>query len=178
MDKICNHKRDTLDYVLNQENEKVLNHISMKNVMMDAHNIMSSRNLFNRVDFDYLREREVSKEEREALIKEYLTLEGKPELLEKFKNLEDHTIYTYIIERWWENDFCTLAKIEKTDVAELIGFKDFMRFIIDFINFKDNCNHLDHMGENGHCSKCGKTIELESIFRMKMLEVEKKETLF
>lgn len=62
-------------------------------------------------------------------------------------------------------------------INNFIGFKNFMLFILDFINYEEKCNHLvmaDHIVshiEYGKCDICGKIISHDSLMVAKMLGI-------
>lgn len=64
------------------------------------------------------------------------------------------------------------------DIKNFIGFKNFILFTLDFINYEKKCNHIvmansivSHIDKYGKCDMCGKIISHDSLMVAKMLGI-------
>lgn len=174
---------------MNQNGELTLN-LDNKDIANDEYTIpsldvevlMNTRSILNRVDGDnhYLNfgDKECTDIERKKLLEKFLNKIDRPELLEVLCDASNNDIIMDILTGTLNirNDEKVLSILDS--INNFIGFKNFMLFVLDFINYEEKCNHLvmaghiiSHIDKYGKCDICGKIIPHDSLMIAKMLEI-------
>ena len=149
---------------------------------LDVEVLMNTRSILNRVDGDnhYLNfgDKECTDIERKKLLEKFLNKIDRPDLLEVLCNASNDDIIIDILSGTLNirNDEKVLSILDS--INNFIGFKNFMLFVLDFINYEEKCNHLvmaghivSHIDKYGKCDICGKIIPHDSLMIAKMLEI-------
>lgn len=149
---------------------------------LDVEVLMNTRSILNRVDGDnhYLNfgNKECTDIERKKLLEKFLNKIDRPELLEVLCDASNDDIIMDILTGTLNirNDEKVLSILDS--INNFIGFKNFMLFVLDFINYEEKCNHLvmaghivSHIDKYGKCDICGKIIPHDSLMIAKMLEI-------
>ena len=150
---------------------------------IEAELIMSSKSISNRINTDnhYLNfsDKNCTDAEKKELLEKFLNKIDRPDLLDSLCNASDNDIIMDIISGTLNirTDVAKVLSILDT-VNNFIGFKNFMMFILDFINYEEKCNHMgmgnpmfSHIDKYGKCDMCGKIIPHDSLMIAKMLEL-------
>lgn len=174
---------------MNQNGELTLN-LDNKDIANDEYTIpsldvevlMNTRSILNRVDGDnhYLNfaNKECTDIEKKKLLEKFLNKIDRPELLEVLCDASNDDIIMDILTGTLNirNDEKVLSILDS--INNFIGFKNFMLFVLDFINYEEKCNHLvmaghivSHIDKYGKCDICGKIIPHDSLMIAKMLEI-------
>lgn len=149
---------------------------------LDVEVLMNTRSILNRVDGDnhYLNfgDKECTDIERKKLLEKFLNKIDRPDLLEVLCDASNNDIIMDILTGTLNirNDEKVLSILDS--INNFIGFKNFMLFVLDFINYEEKCNHLvmaghivSHIDKYGKCDICGKIIPHDSLMIAKMLEI-------
>lgn len=149
---------------------------------LDVEVLMNTRSILNRVDGDnhYLNfaNKECTDIEKKKLLEKFLNKIDRPDLLEVLCDASNDDIIMDILTGTLNirNDEKVLSILDS--VNNFIGFKNFMLFVLDFINYEEKCNHLvmaghivSHIDKYGKCDICGKIIPHDSLMIAKMLEI-------
>ena len=150
---------------------------------IEAELIMSSKSISNRINTDnhYLNfsDKNCTDIEKKKLLEKFLNKIDRPDLLDTLCNASDNDIIMDIL----AGTLNIRTDVEKVlsildIVNNFIGFKNFMLFTLDFINYEDKCNHMglgkpmiSHIDKYGKCDMCGKIIPHDSLMIAKMLEL-------
>ncbi|MFQ9065869.1 MAG: hypothetical protein ACLR5O_01665 [Romboutsia timonensis] len=174
---------------MNQNGELTLN-LDNKDIANDEYNmpsldvkvLINTRSILNRVDGDnhYLNfaNKECTDIEKKKLLEKFLNKIDRPELLEVLCDASNDDIIMDILTGTLNirNDEKVLSILDS--INNFIGFKNFMLFVLDFINYEEKCNHLvmaghivSHIDKYGKCDICGKIIPHDSLMIAKMLEI-------
>lgn len=150
---------------------------------LDVEVMMNTRSILNRVDRNnhYLNfgDKECTDKEKKKLLERFLNKIDRPDLLEALCDASNDDIIMDILSGTLniKTDVVKVLSILNT-VNNFIGFKNFMLFILDFINYEDKCNHMrlgnpmvTHIDKYGKCEMCGKIIPHDSLMIAKMLEI-------
>lgn len=169
------------ELTLNLDNKDIANdEYTMPSV--DVEVLMNTRSILNRVDGDnhYLNfaNKECTDIEKKKLLEKFLNKIDRPDLLEVLCNASNDDIIMDILAGTLNirNDEKVLSILDS--INNFIGFKNFMLFVLDFINYEEKCNHLvmadhmiSHIDKYGKCDICGKIIPHDSLMIAKMLEI-------
>lgn len=149
---------------------------------LDVEVLMNTRSILNRVDGDnhYLNfaNKECTDIEKKKLLEKFLNKIDRPDLLEVLCDASNNDIIMDILTGTLNirNDEKVLSILDS--INNFIGFKNFMLFVLDFINYEEKCNHLvmaghivSHIDKYGKCDICGKIIPHDSLMIAKMLEI-------
>lgn len=149
---------------------------------LDVEVLMNTKSILNRVDTDnhYLNfgDKNCTDKEKKKLLEKFLNKIDRPDLLDSLCNASDNDIIMDIISGTLNirNDEKVLSILDS--INNFIGFKNFMLFVLDFINYEEKCNHLvmaghivSHIDKYGKCDICGKIIPHDSLMIAKMLEI-------
>lgn len=149
---------------------------------LDVEVLMNTRSILNRVDGDnhYLNfaNKECTDIEKKKLLEKFLNKIDRPDLLEVLWDASNDDIIMDILTGTLNirNDEKVLSILDS--INNFIGFKNFMLFVLDFINYEEKCNHLvmaghivSHIDKYGKCDICGKIIPHDSLMIAKMLEI-------
>lgn len=149
---------------------------------LDVEVLMNTRSILNRVDGDnhYLNfaNKECTDIEKKKLLEKFLNKIDRPDLLEVLCDASNNDIIMDILTETLNirNDEKVLSILD--GINNFIGFKNFMLFVLDFINYEEKCNHLvmaghivSHIDKYGKCDICGKIIPHDSLMIAKMLEI-------
>lgn len=149
---------------------------------LDVEVMMNTRSILNRVDGNnhYLNfaNKECTDIERKKLLEKFLNKIDRPDLLEVLCDASNDDIIMDILAGTLNirNDEKVLSILDS--INNFIGFKNFMLFVLDFINYEEKCNHLvmaghivSHIDKYGKCDICGKIIPHDSLMIAKMLEI-------
>lgn len=148
---------------------------------LDVEVMMNTRSILNRVDGDnhYLNgNKECTDREKKKLLEKFLNKIDRPDLLEVLCDASNDDIIMDILAGILNirNDEKVLSILDS--INNFIGFKNFMLFVLDFINYEEKCNHLvmaghivSHIDKYGKCDICGKIIPHDSLMIAKMLEI-------
>lgn len=174
---------------MNQNGELTLN-LDNKDITNDEYDmpsldvevLMNTRSILNRVDGDnhYLNfaNKECTDIEKKKLLEKFLNKIDRPDLLEVLCDASNDDIIMDILSGTLNirNDEKVLSILDS--INNFIGFKNFMLFVLDFINYEEKCNHLvmaghivSHIDKYGKCDICGKIIPHDSLMIAKMLEI-------
>ena len=174
---------------MNQNGELTLNLDNKDNTndeytmpSLDVEVLMNTRSILNRVDGDnhYLNfaNKECTDIEKKKLLEKFLNKIDRPDLLEVLCDASNDDIIMDILAGTLNirNDEKVLSILDS--INNFIGFKNFMLFVLDFINYEEKCNHLvmaghivSHIDKYGKCDICGKIIPHDSLMIAKMLEI-------
>ena len=150
---------------------------------LDVEVLMNTRSILNRVDGDnhYLNfgDKECTDIERKKLLEKFLNKIDRPDLLEVLCDASNDDIIMDILAGTLNIRIDVVKVLSILDnINNFIGFKNFMLFILDFINYEDKCNHMglgnpmiSHIDKYGKCEICGKIIPHDSLMIAKMLEL-------
>lgn len=167
------------ELTLNLDNKDIANdEYTMPSIKAEL--IMSSRSIFNRVDENhYLNfgDKNCTDKEKKKLLEKFLNKIDRPDLLEVLCDASNDDIIMDILAGTLNirNDEKVLSILDS--INNFIGFKNFMLFILDFINYEEKCNHIgmngtvSHIDKYGKCEICGKIIPHDSLMIAKMLEL-------
>lgn len=168
------------ELTLNLDNKDIANdEYTMPSIKAEL--IMSSRSIFNRVDENhYLNfgDKNCTDKEKKKLLEKFLNKIDRPDLLEVLCDASNDDIIMDILAGTLNirNDEKVLSILDS--INNFIGFKNFMLFVLDFINYEEKCNHLvmaghivSHIDKYGKCDICGKIIPHDSLMIAKMLEI-------
>lgn len=169
------------ELTLNLDNKDITNdEYDMPSIKVDL--LMNTRSILNRVDGDnhYLNfsNKECTDIEKKKLLEKFLNKIDRPELLEVLCDASNNDIIMDILTGTLNirNDEKVLSILDS--INNFIGFKNFMLFVLDFINYEEKCNHLvmaghivSHIDKYGKCDICGKIIPHDSLMIAKMLEI-------
>lgn len=149
---------------------------------LDVEVLMNTRSILNRVDGDnhYLNfaNKECTDIEKKKLLEKFLNKIDRPDLLEVLCDASNNDIIMDILTGTLNirNDEKVISILDS--INNFIGFKNFMLFVLDFINYEEKCNHLvmaghivSHIDKYGKCDICGKIIPHDSLMIAKMLEI-------
>ena len=149
---------------------------------IEAEIIMSSRSILNRVDENnhYLNfgDKNCTDKEKKKLLEKFLNKIDRPDLLDTLCNASDNDIIMDILAGIFNigSDIEVISILD--NINNFIGFKNFMLFTLDFINYEEKCNHIgmnnpivSHIDKYGKCDLCGKIISHDSLMIAKMLEI-------
>lgn len=149
---------------------------------LDVEVMMNTRSILNRVDGNnhYLNfgDKECTDREKKKLLEKFLNKIDRPDLLEVLCDASNDDIIMDILAGTLNirNDEKVLSILDS--INNFIGFKNFMLFVLDFINYEEKCNHLvmaghivSHIDKYGKCDICGKIIPHDSLMIAKMLEI-------
>lgn len=149
---------------------------------LDVEVLMNTRSILNRVDENnhYLNfsDKECTDREKKKLLEKFLNKIDRPDLLEVLCDASNDDIIMDILTGTLNirNDEKVLSILDS--INNFIGFKNFMLFVLDFINYEEKCNHLvmaghivSHIDKYGKCDICGKIIPHDSLMIAKMLEI-------
>ena len=148
---------------------------------LDVEVMMNTRSILNRVDNNhYLNfdNKECTDIEKKKLLEKFLNKIDRPDLLEVLCDASNNDIIMDILTGTLNirNDEKVLSILDS--INNFIGFKNFMLFVLDFINYEEKCNHLvmaghivSHIDKYGKCDICGKIIPHDSLMIAKMLEI-------
>ena len=174
---------------MNQNGELTLN-LDNKDIANDEYTMpsldievmMNTRSILNRVDGNnhYLNfgDKECTDREKKKLLEKFLNKIDRPDLLEVLCDASNDDIIMDILAGTLNirNDEKVLSILDS--INNFIGFKNFMLFVLDFINYEEKCNHLvmaghivSHIDKYGKCDICGKIIPHDSLMIAKMLEI-------
>lgn len=173
---------------MNQNGELTLN-LDNKDIANDEYDmpsldvevLMNTRSILNRVNGDnhYLNgNKECTDREKKKLLEKFLNKIDRPDLLEVLCDASNDDIIMDILTGTLNirNDEKVLSILDS--INNFIGFKNFMLFVLDFINYEEKCNHLvmaghivSHIDKYGKCDICGKIIPHDSLMIAKMLEI-------
>lgn len=142
--------------------------------------LMNTRSILNRVENNhYLNfdDKECTDREKKKLLEKFLNKIDRPDLLEVLCDASNDDIIMDILTGTLNirNDEKVLSILDS--INNFIGFKNFMKFVLDFINYEEKCNHIgmnaivSHIDKYGKCSICGKIIPHDSLMIAKMLEL-------
>ena len=144
--------------------------------------LMNTKSILDRVNTDnhYLNfaNKDCTDKEKRKLLDKFLNKIDRPDLLDYLCESSNSNIIINILAETF-NMRSGIEVMSKVDIINnFIGFKNFMLFILDFINYEDKCNHMglgnpmiSHIDEFGKCDMCGKTISHDSLMIAKMLEL-------
>ena len=150
---------------------------------LDVEVLMNTKSILNRVDTDnrYLNfgDKNCTDKEKKKLLEKFLNKIDRPDLLDSLCNASDNDIIMDIISGTLNIKTDVVKVLSILDnINNFIGFKNFMLFILDFINYEEKCNHMgmgnpmvSHIDKYGKCDLCGKTISHDSLMIAKMLEL-------
>lgn len=149
---------------------------------LDVEVMMNTKSILNRVDGNnhYLNfaNKECTDIEKKKLLEKFLNKIDRPDLLEVLCDASNDDIIMDILAGTLNirNDEKVLSILDS--INNFIGFKNFMLFVLDFINYEEKCNHLvmaghivSHIDKYGKCDICGKIIPHDSLMIAKMLEI-------
>ena len=149
---------------------------------LDVEVLMNTRSILNRVDGDnhYLNfaNKECTDIEKKKLLEKFLNKIDRADLLEVLCDASNNDIIMDILTGTLNirNDEKVISILDS--INNFIGFKNFMLFVLDFINYEEKCNHLvmaghivSHIDKYGKCDICGKIIPHDSLMIAKMLEI-------
>lgn len=149
---------------------------------LDVEVLMNTKSILDRVDEDnhYLNfaNKECTDIEKKKLLEKFLNKIDRPDLLEVLCDASNNDIIMDILTGTLNirNDEKVLSILDS--INNFIGFKNFMLFVLDFINYEEKCNHLvmaghivSHIDKYGKCDICGKIIPHDSLMIAKMLEI-------
>ena len=172
VNNICNHKNEDISLAHGEYDMPSLN----------VEVLMNAKSVSNRVDTDnhYLNfnHKVCTDEEKKKLLEKFLNKIDRPDLLDSLCETSNTDIIINILAEIFSmrNPIEVMSTLDT--INNFIGFKNFMLFIIDFVNYKDKCNHIglgnpmiSHIDEFGKCDMCGKTISHDSLMVAKMLEL-------
>lgn len=172
VNNICNHKNEDISLAHGEYDMPSLN----------VEVLMNTKSILDRVNTDnhYLNfaNKYCTDKEKRKLLDKFLNKIDRPDLLESLCNTSNTDIIINIL----AETFNMRSPIEIMSILDtinnFIGFKNFMLFILDFINYEDKCNHMglgnpmiSHIDEFGKCDMCGKTISHDSLMVAKMLHL-------
>lgn len=169
------------ELTLNLDNKDIANdEYTMSSLNVEV--LMNTRSILNRVDGDnhYLNfaNKECTDIEKKKLLEKFLNKIDRPDLLEVLCDASNNDIIMDILTGTLNirNDEKVLSILDS--INNFIGFKNFMLFVLDFINYEEKCNHLvmaghivSHIDKYGKCDICGKIIPHDSLMIAKMLEI-------
>lgn len=174
---------------MNQNGELTLN-LDNKDIANDEYTIpsldvkvlMNTRSILNRVNGDnhYLNgNKECTDREKKKLLEKFLNKIDRPDLLEVLCDASNDDIIMDILSGTLNIRTDVVKVLSILDnINNFIAFKNFMLFILDFINYEDKCNHMglgnpmiSHIDKYGKCEMCGKIIPHDSLMIAKMLEL-------
>lgn len=169
------------ELTLNLDNKDIANdEYTMPSLNLEV--MMNTRSILNRVDENnhYLNfaNKECTDREKKKLLEKFLNKIDRPDLLEVLCDASNNDIIMDILTGTLNirNDEKVLSILDS--INNFIGFKNFMLFILDFINYEEKCNHLvmaghivSHIDKYGKCDICGKIIPHDSLMIAKMLEI-------
>lgn len=169
------------ELTLNLDNKDIANdEYTMSS--LDVEVLMNTKSILNRVDGDnhYLNfaNKECTDIEKKKLLEKFLNKIDRPDLLEVLCDASNDDIIMDILAGTLNirNDEKVLSILDS--INNFIGFKNFMLFVLDFINYEEKCNHLvmaghivSHIDKYGKCDICGKIIPHDSLMIAKMLEI-------
>ena len=172
------------ELVLNLDNKDTsLIHDEYEMPSLNVEVLMNAKSVLNRVDTDnhYLNfnDKVCTDKEKKKLLEKFLNKIDRPDLLEALCNASNDDIIMDILAGTL-NIRTDVAKVLSIldSVNNFIGFKNFMLFILDFINYEEKCNHMgignpmvSHIDKYGKCDMCGKIIPHDSLMIAKMLEL-------
>lgn len=149
---------------------------------IEAELIMSSKSILNRVDENnhYLNfgDKNCTDKEKKKLLEKFLNKIDRPDLLDTLCNASDNDIIMDILAETLNIRTDVVKVLSILDnINNFIGFKNFMLFVLDFINYEEKCNHIvmngtvSHIDKYGKCDICGKIIPHDSLMIAKMLEI-------
>lgn len=150
---------------------------------LDVEVMMNTRSILNRVDGNnhYLNfnNKECTDREKKKLLEKFLNKIDRPDLLEALCDASNDDIIMDILAGTLNIKTDVVKVLSILDnINNFIGFKNFMLFILDFINYEDKCNHMglgnpmiSHIDKYGKCDMCGKIIPHDSLMIAKMLEL-------
>lgn len=150
---------------------------------LDVEVMMNTRSILNRVDGNnhYLNfnNKECTDREKKKLLEKFLNKIDRPDLLEVLCDASNDDIIMDILAGTLNIRTDVVKVLSILDnINNFIGFKNFMLFILDFINYEDKCNHMglgnpmiSHIDKYGKCEMCGKIIPHDSLMIAKMLEL-------
>lgn len=176
--------KDIVNNICNHKNEDVsLAHGEYDMPSLNVEVLMNAKSVLNRVDTDnhYLNfnDKVCTDKEKKKLLEKFLNKIDRPDLLEALCNASNDDIIMDILAGTL-NIRTDVAKVLSIldSVNNFIGFKNFMLFILDFINYEEKCNHMgignpmvSHIDKYGKCDMCGKIIPHDSLMIAKMLEL-------
>lgn len=168
------------ELTLNLDNKDITNdEYTMPSIKAEL--IMSSRSIFNRVDENhYLNfgDKNCTDKEKKKLLEKFLNKIDRPDLLDTLCDASDDDIIMDILSGTLNIRTDVVKVLSIVDnINNFIGFKNFMLFILDFINYEEKCNHMgmngmvSHIDKYGKCDMCGKIIPHDSLMIAKMLEI-------
>lgn len=174
VNNICNHKNEDMPLVHSEYDMPSLN--------VDV--LMNTKSVLNRVDTHhnhYLNfgDKECTDKEKKKLLEKFLNKIDRPDLLEVLCDASNDDIIMDILAGTLNIRTDVVKVLSILDnINNFIGFKNFMLFILDFINYEDKCNHMglgnpmvSHIDKYGKCEMCGKIIPHDSLMIAKMLEI-------
>lgn len=149
---------------------------------LDVEVMMNTRSILNRVDVDnhyLIGDKECTDIEKKKLLEKFLNKIDRPDLLEALCDASNDDIIMDILAGTLNIRTDVVKVLSILDnINNFIGFKNFMLFILDFINYEDKCNHMglgnpmiSHIDKYGKCEMCGKIIPHDSLMIAKMLEL-------
>lgn len=144
--------------------------------------LLNTKSILDRVNTDnhYLNfaNKNCTDKEKKKLLDKFLNKIGRPDLLDSLCETSNTDIIINILAEMFNMKSPIEVMSTLDNVNNFIGFKNFMLFILDFINYEDKCNHMglgnpmiSHIDEFGKCDMCGKTISHDSLMIAKMLEL-------
>lgn len=175
--------KDAEDFKAKEERKVKLYNDEYDMPSIKAELIMSSGSILNRVDENnhYLNfgDKNCTDEEKKKLLEKFLNKIDRPDLLDTLCNASDNDIIMNILAGTLNIRTDVVKVLSILDnINNFIGFKNFMLFILDFINYEKKCNHIglgnpmvSHIDKYGKCDMCGKIIPHDSLMIAKMLEL-------
>lgn len=170
------------ELTLNLDNKDIANdEYTMPSLNLEV--MMNTRSILNRVDENnhYLNfaNKECTDREKKKLLEKFLNKIDRPDLLEALCDASNDNIIMDILAGTLNIRTDVVKVLSILDnINNFIGFKNFMLFILDFINYEDKCNHMglgnpmvSHIDKYGKCEMCGKIIPHDSLMIAKMLEL-------
>lgn len=170
------------ELTLNLDNKDIANdEYTMPSLNLEV--MMNTRSILNRVDENnhYLNfaNKECTDREKKKLLEKFLNKIDRPDLLEALCDASNDDIIMDILAGTLNIRTDVVKVLSILDnINNFIGFKNFMLFILDFINYEDKCNHMglgnpmvSHIDKYGKCEMCGKIIPHDSLMIAKMLEL-------
>ena len=149
---------------------------------LDVEMLINTKSILNRVDTNnhYLNfgDKNCTDKEKKKLLEKFLNKIDRPDLLDTLCDASNDDIIMDILTGTLNirNDEKVLSILDS--INNFIGFKNFMLFVLDFINYEEKCNHLvmaghivSHIDRYGKCDICGKIIPHDSLMIAKMLEI-------
>lgn len=175
-------KNQNGELTLNLDNKDIANdEYTMPS--LDVEVMMNTRSILNRVDGNnhYLNfgDKNCTDKEKKKLLEKFLNKIDRPDLLDTLCDASDDDIIMDILAGTLNIRTDAVKVLSILDnINNFIGFKNFMLFILDFINYEDKCNHMglgnpmvSHIDKYGKCEMCGKIIPHDSLMIAKMLEL-------